>query len=344
MTTTVYAALFAQLNMSTDSRTRQGVTRGEEILGALRANLLNVHLERVHVLYETNHTTSQEGIGCTQLHELVKVCDGCTHAKLVCVPVHAQPTYADLFKYANSTVAGRPNRVAIVANSDIVFDGSLGHMPPMTASDVYALSVNTAPDALLYESLVGVVLANRVSTPDARCPGSISVTGAGHADSMDAFAFVQLPADVDVDIASQRGFSLNLAANQIGSENRAFAGLCALGLSMENACGFVQLQHWHRSSSISHKKNVVGLWRKNFGQKSLLYRYRQRKRSNPSIPEWNETTIPKWTCYSDANRVLNTASYRCKCSADPCVVARRFNLSGAAYRASYCQPTATGHS
>eukprot|EP00747_Dinoflagellata_sp_TGD_P187293 gnl/TRDRNA2_/TRDRNA2_44866_c0_seq1.p1 gnl/TRDRNA2_/TRDRNA2_44866_c0~~gnl/TRDRNA2_/TRDRNA2_44866_c0_seq1.p1 ORF type:complete len:432 (-),score=29.39 gnl/TRDRNA2_/TRDRNA2_44866_c0_seq1:128-1279(-) len=135
-----------------------------EALGALVVNFHNPHVSSVHVLME-----SPRGDECDLFPGVLKVLVNFVptvrhikeqvKSKLTCVPVVKQPTYADFFKYANSTLTGK---LVLLAEADVAFDESLGLVDPkLFMGDAkskkigYVLSVLSQPYGGNYKAAFG---------------------------------------------------------------------------------------------------------------------------------------------------------------------------------------------
>lgn len=207
-------------------------THATELYAAVGANLLNPHLEAIHVLLE-----AREPEACRELPALVaKVARVPVLAtgKLHCAPVAKQPRYADFFRYASSELR---ERVVILANTDVVFDGTLGLIAPShfdRGDRGFVLSVQPSPLNGLYKRRFGgeCVATNRCTLGD--------YNGFNHGgDSFDAYIF-RAPLPQSLDLASVGHFM-----NMLGAENLAAHALERSGVSLSNPCLFVKAFHWH---------------------------------------------------------------------------------------------------
>ena len=244
--------------------------RHNELLGAMRANMLNPALAELFVLYE-----ARPDDGCKQLEEsmLKKMPDGAAaagrHAKFSCTERSGgQPTYEELFQVASSQPDGAfLGNIVIVSNADVVFDHTLSQMPPVGDTHAYALSVNTKVNKTQYLEGMGQEPCEEVTKKngwthgskvrDERCPWKGFTNSKGpQALSFDAYAFK--PPLPDGWIEKSRKLSpLNEMPNKLGMENRAKCGLEAAGLTVLNACLWVRMFHYHKCAWYSHPMHFV---------------------------------------------------------------------------------------
>eukprot|EP00729_Bicosta_minor_P002976 gene2976-14887_t len=241
--------------------------RHDEMLGAMRANMLNPSLAELFVIYE-----GRPGDGCKELEEaLLKKMPaggGRRRAAFSCADRKGgQPTYEDLFLFASTQPDGRfLGNIAIVSNVDVVFDRTLSQMPPVGRKYAYALSVNTKVNRTQYLEGMGQEPCQSVTEShgwfkgskvrDERCPwkGMTSKKGP-QAHSFDAFAFNPPLPEGWVE-KSRKLSPMDDTANKLGMENRAKCGLEAAGLVVLNACLWVRMFHYHKCAWYSHPKNV----------------------------------------------------------------------------------------
>lgn len=246
--------------------------RHNEVRGAMRANLLNSALAELVVLYE-----ARPDDGCDEMKAalLRTIPTGRYHAKLTCVSQDTQPTYAELFEFANTQPAGPfVGNVVIVGNADAVFDKSLSQMPPVGGKYAYALTINKKVNRTQYldamsddEVCPSIKTSNEfrgegvdqtgawfrgTKVRDDRCPWKGQGNSKGPAaTSFDAFVFrPPLPPGWQQRAAALS--PLDLPMNRLGMENRAKCGLEAAGLTVLNACFWVRLMHYHKCAWYSH--------------------------------------------------------------------------------------------
>mmetsp|Transcript_173745 Transcript_173745/g.551627 ORF Transcript_173745/g.551627 Transcript_173745/m.551627 type:complete len:480 (+) Transcript_173745:54-1493(+) len=210
-----------------------------ELLAAVGTNLMNIHLAKVHVLFEGSAAS------CESLPQLILAVDprvSPSLGKLRCFNVSAQPMYADFLGHANAHLRGW---VTIVANTDIAFDDTLRHIDPLqfeaNANLAFVLSVmdpqSTAEWQSAYRCAVG-----RNCTAVRRC-----TLGRGGGRSWDAFVFrAPLPQSLDL---SRLGFLMNIN----GAENVAAYELARAGMQFWNPCLKVHAIHWHCSVKMHHR-------------------------------------------------------------------------------------------
>lgn len=230
-----------------------------ELFTALLINLFNPHIGQVHVLLESQ--TDE----CEWFPELLMQFlpaapwTNETLAKIVCAPVAAQPTYADLFRYANAVLT---DRLVLLANTDVAFDQSLGLILPeafATGHQGLVLSVHSPPYSDKYRELVG-----SDCTAEARCvvgrigsPSGWGATAAG--TSWDAYLF-RAPLLAALDEAGGGGPGvMNLShveseMNRIGAENNAAFELeVSSRVRLSNPCLHVKAAHYHCIGGKMHR-------------------------------------------------------------------------------------------
>lgn len=224
----------------------------DEMLGAIRANILNAGvLSEMVVMFEPS-----KEIKCA---DFVKSVTGPLKGETL-VPLRCheqaggQPTYFDLFTYANTQPDGAfKGSTVILANADIVFDKTLAHLPAVDPSEGYILSVNVKPDATMYQKAVGKPMSSQTTTPDARCPWPRWKNA--NTKSWDGFVIrPPLPKDFEA-TAAATGNTLKIFPNQIGAENRAKCALQKNGLEVINICLYVRVQHYHRGTQQMHHES-----------------------------------------------------------------------------------------
>jgi len=228
-----------------------------ELFTSLLINIFNPHIGQVHVLLES--VTDE----CEWFPELLtKFLPAApwtneTLAKIVCVPVDSQPTYADLFRYANSKLA---ERLVLLANTDVAFDQSLGLIIPEAFTSGHhglVLSVHAPPYGEKYKEVVGSDCAAEPRCVVGRVgsPSGWGATATG--TSWDAYLF-RAPFLVVAGNGSGLG-ALNLShveseMNRIGAENNAAFELeVSLGLNLTNPCLHVKASHYHCIGGKMHR-------------------------------------------------------------------------------------------
>ena len=238
--------------------------RYREMLGAMRANIVNKGLAQLVVLYET--TSEDRAAACAKFVEaLYSPLEELKlwHAEVTCVGrPKGQPTYEAILTYASSQPDG-PFRgsVVLVANGDVVLDESLRQMPAFVGHVAYALTVNTDINARVYEVACGFKVrkgkkhGSKVTSK--RCPFYGADKNGPHALSYDGFAFKPPLPDGFAEKARSHSISLDEVMNKMGMENRAKCGLEAGGVMVLNSCIWVRLQHYHKTGGYSHNMKMV---------------------------------------------------------------------------------------
>lgn len=84
--------------------------RTEELLESFRCNLANDEIDEVHAFIEDEEVS-------TSFDELIR------HPKVLVVRRGRRTLFSEYFEYANQNLSGK---VAVIANSDIHFDGTIG--------------------------------------------------------------------------------------------------------------------------------------------------------------------------------------------------------------------------
>jgi hypothetical protein len=185
--------------------------RFQEIIMTLKKNLRNPYVTAVHTLWEDVDPISY--VNNTILEK-----------KLIRVHYGMQPTYKDLFDYANLRLAR--GSVAIITNSDIFFDESLACVTPVSPS---RRAFNATRQHLAY------ALSRHPSYPCLSRPDYCE----DYTGSHDAFVFAPpLPAK----FASR----LDFTQNNIGAENIVIWEFRRLdGFVVKNPCHTVRCYHVH---------------------------------------------------------------------------------------------------
>jgi len=212
-----------------------------EVFAAVEHNCMNPLINEVHLLTESD---------CTELMLFFEAVPrrlssgpfdhvGIIKRKLRCANVPKQPTYADFFDYANTTLS---SAIVVLSNGDIVFDHSLILIDAeklRRARHGYVLSVLPPPAGGEYSKEFHSECRN---TP--RCVvgawdgGNWGQQFAG--GSWDAYIFAP-PLRSSIDLSR-----LNIIMNLKGAENRAGYQLEVNGgLTLYNPCKHVHAYHWH---------------------------------------------------------------------------------------------------
>jgi len=214
---------------------RQDHPHVREMLAAFQANLRNRYVTSVHVLLET---PGRPGGLCAALPAAIQSVTGMgvspsEFGKITCRVWSRQPTYADLFRYANSNMSRTGN--IVLANADVVFDetlrrmkqlqpGSQGHLisvrPPQYAGDFKAIWHTPCTTVL-----------NKCSR---------------ETHSWDAYAF-SLPLSPQL-LGADLAFTMNILA----ADHRAAFALSDSGLTLTNPCMHINAFHWHCFSEKMH--------------------------------------------------------------------------------------------
>eukprot|EP01079_Euglenida_sp_SAG-EU17-18_P009991 gene9990-1801_t len=236
------------INFFGNTSTSHGPARYAELLGAIRANIVNPAVSELVVLFDGH---------CPWLeHALLGPLRGVPRAQLACSEHTGQPTYADMFGFAlEQADRNFHGTVVVISNADVVFDQSLAQLPPVPPYIAYLLSVNAQTEAGLYLQMVGFPFCKKDKHwSDNRCLSPAD----GHrrhrphpvygpfSDSWDAVALRirELPRDF-AERARVHRFPLDVHMNQFSAEQRMKCGLEAAGLVVLNACLWVRMQHFH---------------------------------------------------------------------------------------------------
>jgi hypothetical protein len=164
--------------------------------------------------------------------------------KVVCTSVNQQPTYYDFFVYANRELK---NTHVLLANTDIVFDDSLGLIDLeaiATGAMGFAFSVVSPPYAGDYKKTFG-----SECTAIPRCAVG-DYAGFAGGMSWDAYLFYSPTRSMDQS-------HLNHVMNTMGGENRAGYQLeVVAGVKLVNPCMHVHAFHWHCIGGDMHHTSV----------------------------------------------------------------------------------------
>lgn len=231
----------------------------KELFTALAMNLHNRHIENVHLLME-----SSGGDPCSRVPELLtelapsRKVAGASAAKVVCVPVSKQPTYADFFRYARQKLKGLP---VLLSNTDVVFDESLGLIDRNALKHGkygYVLSVVPPPPNGAYKDAFGSECES-----SKRCAIGAFDGWIWGGSSWDAYIFYP-PSEGSMDLAY-----IDHVMNIPGAENRAAYQLeKGAGMKLYNACLHVRAYHWHCMGSKMHQDSTAA-WGAQFRAKDL---------------------------------------------------------------------------
>jgi hypothetical protein len=185
-----------------------------EIVTCLKRNLRNKFVTAVHTLWEDKDPIDF-------------IPEPTLRAKLIRVNYGTQPTYKDLFDYAQLTL-GR-GAVAIVTNSDIYFDESLRCVVPVT------------PDRRAYNATRQHLVYALSRHPSPPCASRHDMCDE-YIGSHDAFIFA-LP------LAKRIAPRLDFTQNHIGAENVVIWELkYSRGYIVRNPCHVVRAMHLHCTS------------------------------------------------------------------------------------------------
>lgn len=216
-----------------------------ELAGALHVNLHNPFFAEVHVLME-----SPGGSECDNIQDKIsEALDGeelsaDARKRLICVPMSAQPTYADFFEYANSKLAGR---VVVLANTDVAFDDTLGLIDSQAFSSGevgYVISVQPPPYSAEYRALFGTECNSAT-----RCTSGKFDGWEYGGNSWDVYVFHSPLQGMDTNY-------LNHFMNSLGGENRAaYQVEKAAKVPLSNPCKHIHAFHWHCSGGDMHAVN-----------------------------------------------------------------------------------------
>jgi len=207
----------------------------QEMLAAFQANLENADITSVHVLLETPGESSSS---CDTLPAAMRSATGIgvdpsDFGKVTCSRWTRQPTYADFFRYANSSMSSTGN--IVLANADVVFDGTLRRMMQLRpGSEGHLISVRAPHFSGTFKALWRVPCTTVLD----KC--------SRETHSWDAYAFsLPLPPGL-------LGADLDFPMNVISADHRAAFALSDSGLTLTNPCMHINAFHWHCFSTKMH--------------------------------------------------------------------------------------------
>lgn len=109
--------------------------RTEEIVGCLEKNVQNPFIQDVHLFIEDEKGAFEGALAADSYPAIGKLKALLSHPKVVVVPHYARPTYTGFFDYANRVFA--EGEVAMISNSDIEYDGTLGELEDVPLAGVF---------------------------------------------------------------------------------------------------------------------------------------------------------------------------------------------------------------
>jgi hypothetical protein len=212
---------------------RQEHPHVRETLAAFHANLENTIITSVHVLLEA------PGRSCSVLPAAVQRATGRSVApidfdRVKCKKWPQQPTYADFFLYANNSMSRTGN--IVLANADIVFDGTLRRMRQLQPSrEGHLISVRAPHYSGEFRSLWHTPCTTVLN----KCTRETK--------SWDAYAF-SLPLPPQLLLGSDLEFTMNI----LTADHRAAFALDHSGMKLTNPCMHINAFHWHCFSPKMH--------------------------------------------------------------------------------------------
>jgi len=205
------------------------------MLAASQANLGNPYITSVHVLLEA---PGRSGGSCAALPAAMQSATGMvvspsSFGKMTCRMWSRQPTYADLFRYANSSMSRAGN--IVLANADVVFDETLRRMKQLQpGSQGHLISVRAPHFSGTFKALWRVPCTTVLD----KC--------SRETHSWDAYAFsLPLPPQL-------LGADLDFTMNILSADHRAAFALSDAGLKLTNPCMHLHAFHWHCFSTKMH--------------------------------------------------------------------------------------------
>lgn len=218
--------------------------RGIELDAALVANL-DV-FQAVHVLHEGN--TSATIAFKVRIAEFPQLASAPDHT-LLASPRAAQPTYRELIEYAAAL-----NGPVVIANSDVVFDTTLGVCArALFANRMLAYVFPTSmPATPRYEALTGARPCFTPSLCWAWGDKSNPVHWWQPGWSYDGMMFMAPLTMTELSAALDK-LSPKLTQNTESSETHAAAALRRANRLLRNPCLFVRTEHWHCLGEKRHR-------------------------------------------------------------------------------------------
>jgi len=233
-----------------------------EVYAAIAINLQNKFISDVYVMTESDCGTFSQAFRQTlaRMANRTRILYK-SYRKFWCVPSPTghQPTYEDLFKYANTTLAGK---LVLLANADIVYDETLNRVvannhsklvDPLTNEPIaYVLSMKKPPDGSKYLEVFGKECrCNAHTTCFATCTiGTWQHGWPLGGNSWDAYIFAT-PLPSAFNLAHTR-----LPMNYNGAESMPAYQLLASGVQLYNPCFFINAFHWHYQGWKMHGSNI----------------------------------------------------------------------------------------
>jgi hypothetical protein len=226
----------------------------KEIYAAIATNLLNKFIVEVHLLTESDCLIVKAHLE----EQVLQISDGLAiresmDSKLTCTSTKhgRQPSYADLFRYANVTLAGK---MVLLSSADVVFDETLGLIDPhhiMRHEHAYILSVMPPPHNGQYKKVF-----NQECDASPRCAvgawqgGGSWGQGPGSGNSWDSYVFAP-PLSPRMDLSH-----INHTLTFPGAKNLAAFQLEVYGnLTLYNPCFHVHAYHWHCLGGKMHDRD-----------------------------------------------------------------------------------------
>jgi len=151
--------------------------------------------------------------------------------KLICVPVHGNPTYAEFTRYMNEQLNGK---LVMLTNSDVVFDATLADVNVdvlIGGKKVHVLSVKPPP----YLNPI----THQTCLTSNRCNLGFADGWNGTGNSWDTYILVPPLPEMDLS-------NVEHPMNLIGAENSYAYTLHLLGeVELVNMCRDINAFHWH---------------------------------------------------------------------------------------------------
>ena len=188
--------------------------RHQEIADVLNRNIQNQLIDYLHLIVEGEFNPALVFSPVSSM--FLK--------KLVVRKVDSQPTYQYFFDYANLALAR--GTVAIISNSDILFDSSLGCLR----------QVNAISNPIVYFGTKRLVLG--LSRQPSKCHPTEYNECRQYRGSHDAFIFA--PPLIGSFINQ-----VDFVQNMLGAENRVLYLLRKMSYRLSNPCSVVKITHAH---------------------------------------------------------------------------------------------------